>query len=40
MECNAVERAIKTEIDRGIEYKGMDKLGWFVSDINRNLPTR
>ena len=31
MEWNTVERAIKTETDTRIEYKGVGKLGWFVS---------
>ena len=31
--------AIKTEIDTGTGEKGVGKLGWFVSDINRNIPT-
>ena len=39
MEWNTVERAIKTEIDSRTEWKGMGKLGWFMSDINRNIPT-
>ena len=38
MEQNTVERAIKTEIDRRTELKGMGKLGWFMSDINRTIP--
>ena len=35
---NTVERAIKTEIDTRRELKAVGKLGWFVSDINRNIP--
>ena len=30
----------KTEIDTGKESKGVGNLGWFMSDINRNIPTR
>ena len=39
MERNTVERDIKTGIVRRTEYRGVDKLGWFMSDINRNFPT-
>ena len=39
MEWNTVERAVKTEIDTRTEYSGVGKLGWFMSDINRNPPT-
>ena len=39
MEWNIVERAIKTEIDTRTEQKGVGKLDWFISDINRNIPT-
>ena len=39
IELNTVERAIKTEIDTRRESNGMGKLGWFVTDINRNIPT-
>ena len=28
---NIVERVIKTVIDTRIEYKGVGKLGWFMS---------
>ena len=38
MEINTVERAMKTEIDTRTEYKGVGKLGWFISVINRNIP--
>ena len=31
MEWNTVERAIETEIDTRTEYKGVGKLGWFMS---------
>ena len=31
MEWNIVERAIQTEIDTRTEYKGVGKLGWFMS---------
>ena len=34
MEWNTVETAIKTETDKRTEQKGVDKLGWFTSDIN------
>ena len=34
-----VERALKTEIDTRRESKGVGRLGWFMSDINRNIPT-
>ena len=40
MECNTVERAIKTEIDARTELKKkkrVGKLGWFMSDINHNM---
>ena len=30
-----MERAIKTEIDIRTECKGVEMLGWFMSDINR-----
>ena len=40
MEWNLSERALKTEIDTRTEQKiGVGKLGWFMSDINRNIPT-
>ena len=32
MESNTVERAIETEIDTRREYKGVGKLGWFMSE--------
>ena len=34
MERNTVERAKKTEMDTVTEYKGVDELGWFVSDVS------
>ena len=34
-----VERAVKIDIDTRIEQKGVGKLGWFMSDINSNIPT-
>ena len=38
---STVERAINTETDTiTAEKKGADKLGWFMSKINRNIPTR
>ena len=39
MEGNTVERAIKAETDTKTKQKGVDKFGWFMSDINRNIPT-
>ena len=39
MARNTIERAIKTEIDARIEYRGVGKLGWFMSDINCNIST-
>ena len=39
MEWNTVERDIKTEIDTNTEQKGVCMLGWFMSDINRYIPT-
>ena len=39
MERNTVERDIKTGIVRRTEYRGVDKVGWFMSDINRSIPT-
>ena len=30
---------METEIDTKTEYKGVGKRGWFMSDINRNIPT-
>ena len=45
IEWNTFEKAIKTEIDTRTEYKKkkikkrVGKLGWFMSDRNRNIPT-
>ena len=39
MESNAVERAIETETDTRTEQIGVGKLGWFMSDVSRNIPT-
>ena len=39
MEWNIVKRATRTKIDTRTEQKGMGKLGWFMSDINRTIPT-
>ena len=39
MEWNTVERATEKEIDTRTEPKGVGRLGWFRSDINRNIPT-
>ena len=38
MEWNKVERAIKTETDTRTMWKGLGKLAWLMSDINRNIP--
>ena len=40
MERNIVERAIKTKINTRTELKGVGKLGWFMSDVNHDIPTR
>ena len=39
MDSNTVESAIKTEIHTKTEEKGVGKLGWSISSINRNIPT-
>ena len=35
MEWNTVEKAVKTETDRRTEWKGVGKLGWFMSKTQR-----
>ena len=39
MEQNTLEKAKKTETDTRKEWKGAGKLGWFMSNTNRNIPT-
>ena len=36
---NEIQLIGLTEIDARTESKGVGKLGWFMSDMNRNIPT-
>ena len=36
---NEIQLIELTEIDARTESKGVGKLGWFMSDMNRNIPT-
>ena len=39
VERNTVDRARNTEIGIRTKNKGVGRLGWFMSDINPNVPT-